>query len=127
MGVRMAAAGIAEVKDLASLADLAPSTRAVVMRVDSHGPLGRRLLDLGFVPGTEVRVLRRAPLQDPIALELRGYQICLRRRDARRIRVRPLAAPRGVEVPESARDEPRVSGAGGSPAPGAALPRSSAH
>ncbi|MEX2208957.1 MAG: FeoA domain-containing protein [Myxococcota bacterium] len=37
-----------------------------------------RLEDLGFVPGTRLRVLRRAPFGDPIELEIRGYRLCLR-------------------------------------------------
>lgn len=37
-----------------------------------------RLEDLGFVPGTRLRVLRRAPFGDPVEVELRGYRICLR-------------------------------------------------
>ena len=41
----------------------------------------RRLADLGFVPGTRVRVIRRAPLGDPVELELRGFRVCLRRAD----------------------------------------------
>jgi Fe2+ transport system protein FeoA len=41
--------------------------------------IGRRLRDLGFVPGTRVLIVRRAPLGDPIEVEIRGYRICLRR------------------------------------------------
>jgi Fe2+ transport system protein FeoA len=37
-----------------------------------------RLEDLGFVPGTELRVVRRAPFGDPIEVEIRGYRLCLR-------------------------------------------------
>jgi Fe2+ transport system protein FeoA len=37
-----------------------------------------RLEDLGFVPGTRLRVVRRAPFGDPIELEIRGYRLCLR-------------------------------------------------
>ena len=109
----------AEAPQPTSLADLPPAGRAVVTGVESDAPLGRRLRDLGFVPGTEVRVLRRAPLGDPLAVELRGYQICLRRRDARRIRVRPLVAADLAPTAASAlaRDTPLA---------GAALPRSSA-
>lgn len=69
------------------LADLAPGERAVVQAVDTGSPLGRRLLDLGFRPGTPLRVLRRAPLGDPISYELRGTQLCLRRSEARHISV----------------------------------------
>jgi len=37
-----------------------------------------RLGDLGFTPGTELRVVRRAPLGDPVEIEIRGYRLCLR-------------------------------------------------
>jgi Fe2+ transport system protein FeoA len=38
----------------------------------------RRLQDLGFVPGTPVMIRRRAPLGDPVEIEIRGYRLCLR-------------------------------------------------
>jgi ferrous iron transport protein A len=79
-----------------TLAALRPGARARVQRVEADGPLGQRLLDLGFLPGTEVRAIRRAPLGDPAVYELRGTQLCLRRSEAKRIRVVPLAdEPRG--------------------------------
>jgi len=74
--------------DTVSLADLPPGARAEVESVDEDGPLGRRLLDLGFAPRTQVRVVRRAPLGDPVVYELRGTRLCLRRSEAKRIRVR---------------------------------------
>ena len=49
-----------------------------------------RLADLGFVPGTELRVVRRAPFGDPIELEIRGYRLCLRAEQMVDIRVTPL-------------------------------------
>lgn len=54
--------------------------------------MSRRLEDLGFVPGTRVRALRRAPLGDPTLYEVRGTQLCLRRSEALRVRVRLLPA-----------------------------------
>ena len=72
-----------------TLADLEPAACARVAAVDGGSALGRRLLDLGFVPGTEVRVVRRAPLGDPVEYELRGYRLCLRRAEALRIHVVP--------------------------------------
>ena len=72
-----------------ALADLAPGMTALVEQVDASSPMGRRLLDLGFVPGTRVKVLRRAPLGDPVVYELRGTQLCLRRSETLRIRVGP--------------------------------------
>ena len=50
-----------------------------VMRMEVPGPEGRRLMELGMIPGTYVRVLRRAPFGDPIQLILRGYALTLRR------------------------------------------------
>ncbi len=69
------------------LASLEPGWCAVVLSVDNSTPQSQRLLDLGFVPETEVRVVRRAPLGDPIEFRLRGGQICLRHAEAERIRV----------------------------------------
>ena len=70
-----------------SLAELEPGCTAVVESVDADGAIGRRLLDLGFVPGTELCMVRRAPLGDPAEYELRGTRMCLRRTEAARIRV----------------------------------------
>lgn len=69
------------------LSDLAPGQRGIVERVDASCPIGRRLLDLGFRPGTALRVIRRAPLGDPTSYELRGSRFCLRRSEADRVDV----------------------------------------
>lgn len=48
----------------------------------AHARVSRgRLADLGLVPGTEVKVIRRAPFGDPIEIEVRGYRLCLRGAD----------------------------------------------
>ncbi len=49
----------------------------------------RRLLEMGFVAGTKVRILRSAPLGDPLELELRGARLSLRAAEAASIRVTP--------------------------------------
>ncbi|HJO25243.1 MAG: FeoA family protein [Myxococcota bacterium] len=74
--------------DSTDLAALPPGATGEVESVDETSPLGRRLADLGFVPRTPVRVVRRAPLGDPAIYELRGTRLCLRRSEAERIRVR---------------------------------------
>ena len=48
-----------------------------------------RLSDLGFVPGTLLCVIRRAPFGDPIELEIRGYRLCLRAEQLETLRVVP--------------------------------------
>ena len=74
--------------DLARLSGLSPGQRATVVAVDDSGPIGRRLLELGLLPGTPVRALRHAPLGDPRVYELRGYRLCLRRSESDRVQVR---------------------------------------
>lgn len=53
-----------------------------VIGVEAGHAEGRRLLALGFVPGTRVRVVRSAPLRDPVEYELRGTRVSLRRTEA---------------------------------------------
>ena len=74
--------------DLVRLSELSPGQEATIVSVDDTGPVGRRLLDLGLLPGTHVRALRHAPLGDPGVYELRGYRLCLRRSESQRVRVR---------------------------------------
>jgi ferrous iron transport protein A len=62
----------------------------VIDQVEAFSSVGERLLDLGFLPKTPIRVLRRAPLGDPTEYELRGYRLCLRSTEAARIRVQPV-------------------------------------
>ncbi len=69
------------------LSRLAPGQCAVVKALDGSSPIDRRLFDLGFRPGTRLRVIRRAPLGDPTTYELRGSRFCLRRSEAERIAV----------------------------------------
>ena len=68
-----------------TLAQLPPGQRAVVRAVDRSSPIGERLLDLGFLPGTPVTAVSRAPLGDPTVYALRGTRFCLRRREAERV------------------------------------------
>jgi len=72
---------------------LTPGSVAEVLSVDTSDATGRRLQDLGLLPRTRVRALRRAPLGDPGLYELRGYRLCLRGVDARRVRVRVQPDP----------------------------------
>ncbi len=49
--------------------------------------MSRRLMEMGLLPGTKVRVVRVAPLGDPLELRLRNYSLSVRRRDAAQISV----------------------------------------
>jgi ferrous iron transport protein A len=71
------------------LSALAAGSRGTVCAHEESRPVPPRLADLGFVPGTELEVIRVAPLGDPVELELRGYRLCLRRDTLARVCVIP--------------------------------------
>lgn len=85
----MAAAPEPASASMLSLSELAPGLRATIVSLDDAGPIGTRLGDLGFLPGTEIAVVRRAPLGDPTVYALRGCEFAIRRSEAERVRVRP--------------------------------------
>ena len=69
------------------LSDLKTGEKAVIIRVNGHGGFRKRLIEMGFINGKEVRVVLNAPLKDPIEYEILGYKISLRREEARKIEV----------------------------------------
>jgi ferrous iron transport protein A len=66
---------------------LGPGESGRVVRVNGEPAVVRRLMELGLVPGTAVRVVRHAPFGDPIELVVRGVHLSLRRAEARLIHV----------------------------------------
>jgi Fe2+ transport system protein FeoA len=60
------------------LSDCKEGDQVVIRRLIGGGPLRRRLLEMGFTPGTAVRVVKYAPLRDPLECEIKGYHIALR-------------------------------------------------
>lgn len=74
-------------QERSSLSQLEMGQKAQVVRVTGQDAVSRRLLEMGITPGVEVRLLRAAPLGDPLEFELRGYRLSLRRSEARQIEV----------------------------------------
>lgn len=76
------------------LAQLAPGQRATIagMAPNADSAVARRLVQLGFRPAAHVDVIRRAPMGDPTIYRVQDTELCLRRREARLIRVVPEAA-----------------------------------
>ena len=69
-----------------NLGMLAPGMSGVVYAVDTKDKrIRRKIVDMGITPGTEVTVIKAAPMGDPIEIELRGYSLSLRKEDASRI------------------------------------------
>ncbi|MBQ1351634.1 MAG: ferrous iron transport protein B [Oscillospiraceae bacterium] len=76
-----------------TLEHLAPGESGVITHVGTRqGPIRRRLIDMGLTPGTLVAVRKIAPFGDPIEVNLRGYELSLRREDANQILVCPPTA-----------------------------------
>ncbi|HTM44072.1 MAG TPA: FeoA family protein [Polyangiaceae bacterium] len=73
--------------------DQAPLAQPVVVQeVGGERAFRRRIMELGLIPGTVARVLRVAPLGDPIEIESRGSNLSIRRKEANNILVAPKSA-----------------------------------
>lgn len=70
-----------------TLDQIAVGTEAKIITVGGEGQLRVRLLDMGLIPQTVVRVQKVAPMGDPIEIHLRGYELTIRKEDAARIEV----------------------------------------
>ena len=60
---------------------------AVITKGGGEGVLRCRLLDMGLIPKTKVKIRKVAPMGDPIELHIRGYELTIRKEDARQIEV----------------------------------------
>ena len=69
------------------LSELKEGQSATVVRIGGESQLRRRILEMGILKGTEVRVEKYAPLKDPMELVVKGYHISLRVDEAARILV----------------------------------------
>lgn len=70
-----------------NLADLQQRQCAIVKRSSARGLLGQKLVNMGFVPGAKVCMIRNAPLRDPIEIGIQNYMVTLRRTEAALIEV----------------------------------------
>lgn len=70
-----------------SLESIVVGGTATVADVHGDDAVALRLLEMGLTPGISVRLVGRAPLGDPLELELRGYRLSIRRAEANRITV----------------------------------------
>lgn len=64
--------------------------RLKIITVTAAGELGRRIRDMGLISGTEVKVIGKAPLKDPVALRLKDFTLTLRNSEADHITVEAL-------------------------------------
>ena len=65
--------------------DLKIGQTGTIAQVGGEGALRLRFLDLGLIPGTRVTLQKVAPMGDPIQIQVRGYELTIRREDAAKI------------------------------------------
>lgn len=70
-----------------TLEELPIGESGVIKSVGGEGALRCRFLDMGLIPKTRVEVRKVAPMGDPIEIRLRGYELTIRKDDARKIEV----------------------------------------
>ncbi len=74
-----------------TLHDLQNGEFGIILKVKGRGAFRRRIIEMGFVVGKTVEVIRKAPLQDPIEYSIMGYNVSLRTSEARLIEVIPIS------------------------------------
>ena len=65
-----------------NLRQLGLGQKANIAKINAEGELGRRIRDMGLIPGASVEVVGKAPLRDPVALRIEGTTIALRNSEA---------------------------------------------
>ncbi len=70
-----------------TLKDLKPGEKGIVVSIGQRGPLRRRIMDMGVTPGISIKVVKVAPLGDPIEINVRGYELTLRKEEAENIQM----------------------------------------
>ncbi|MDR2936916.1 MAG: fused ferrous iron transport protein A/B, partial [Rikenellaceae bacterium] len=84
---------------LVCLSELNSSETGVITRVFGAGSFRKRITEMGFIRGKRVRVIKNAPLQDPVEYEVMGYRVALRRAEAEMIEVIPVGGTAGNDTP----------------------------
>ena len=70
-----------------TLDEIKPGQECEIVNTVSEGIRQQRLLDMGFIPGTRIKVIRNAPLVDPVEFLLKGYYVSLRHSEAKLVEV----------------------------------------
>lgn len=70
-----------------TLRDVKVGETVIVKKVVGHGPIRRRIMDMGLTKGAEIFVRKVAPLGDPIEITVRGYELSVRKGDAECVEV----------------------------------------
>lgn len=80
-----------------TLNELKAGQSAVVTAVGGQGALRRHFLDMGLIPGAEVKMIKLAPMGDPMELQIHGYELTLRLEDAKNIEIDSVKSTENVD------------------------------
>jgi Fe2+ transport system protein FeoA len=69
------------------LNEVKPLAKGTIKSIKSSGALKRKLLDMGVVPGSQLEVIRVAPLGDPVEVRIKGYNLSLRKEEAKQVTI----------------------------------------
>ena len=69
------------------LSDFLVGESGVIVKVNGEGRIKRRLFDMGVTPTAQIIVIKRAPFGDPIQINIRGYELTLRKDEAKLVEV----------------------------------------
>ena len=72
---------------LHNMRNMKENQSGTIRAIRANGELGRRIRDMGLIPGTEFKIQGRAPLYDPVALRMKGFTLTLRNNEADHIDV----------------------------------------
>lgn len=70
-----------------SLCDVSLGEKVTISSINAPLPIKQRFMDMGLVKGSKVTIEKYAPLGNPIQITLKGYSLCLRKEDAKYIKV----------------------------------------
>ncbi|MBE6526155.1 MAG: ferrous iron transport protein A [Thermoplasmata archaeon] len=90
------------------LAEMKCGDTAKVVCIEGEGQLRKRILDLGLTCGVEVKLIRIAPLGDPVEIELRGYRLTVRKSEASIVVLEACSPSCSCDGGEAPAEEPVV-------------------
>ena len=70
--------------------DLKRGEKGIVVSIGSSGALRRRIIDMGITPGAVITLRKTAPFGDPLQIHLRGYELSIRKSEAKEITIESL-------------------------------------
>ena len=82
-----------------TLKDLVPGQSGTILEVGGEGALRQHFLDMGVLPGAKVKVVKLAPMGDPMQINLHGYELTLRLDDASKIQIEQDTTPEAEASP----------------------------